>query len=144
MAQVAGRIPAVEEGRLQKRVARERALDAAGIDAAPGLGLEVAVPADMVGMGVRVEDGFQLPALGIEDLLDLLARVLVAPAVDQSDLIAFAQHYANLGRALDVEASAGGLHQFVHGNAFLCLARQGGTRMKGEEARSTLQASGRA
>ena len=129
-AQVAGRIVPVEESRLPKRVARKRALYAAGIDAASGLALEAAVSADTAGMGEGDEYGLQLPAPGIEELLDLPARVLVAPAAYQRDFIAFAQHHANLGWALNVEAAAGGLHQFVHGNAFLCLARQDGTRVE--------------
>ena len=83
-------------------------------------------------------------ALNAEQRFGYLACVLVAPAVDQGNIIALTRHHANLGRTLDVEAATGGLHQFVHGNAFLCLVWQGGTSVNGEEFRKGLQTSDRA
>ena len=57
MPQLSGWTAAVQQRRLQDRMAGEGALRAGGVDAAARLALEVPVPADVVGVGVGVVDG---------------------------------------------------------------------------------------
>lgn len=78
-AQVAGRIVPVEESRLPKRVARKRALYAAGIDAASGLALEAAVSADMVGMRVVLNMAFSFQPRASRSFLTFLPASLSLP-----------------------------------------------------------------
>ena len=79
-----------------------------------GLLLKVRISADMVGIGVGIVDGRQMPAVGIQNLPDLPSRVLVAAAVDEADIISLQPHQADLGRAPDITALLCDPHQFVH------------------------------
>ena len=130
--QLLRRIAAVEKRRLEHRVAREIALDAGGVDLAAGLVLQVLVAADVVGVGVRVVDGSQVPAVGVEDLAHLAPGLLVVAAVDEADVGVVQAYEADLGRALDVVAVSGHLGQFIHGGVLpcqtVCLRMSGSTR----------------
>ena len=117
--QILRRIAAVEKRGLEQRVAREIALDAGGIDPAAGLVLQVLVAADVVGVGVRVVDGGQVPAVGVEDLAHLAPGLLVVAAVDEADVGAVQAHETDLGGALDIVAVSGYLIQFVHRGVLL-------------------------
>jgi len=112
--QLLRRIAAVEKRGLKQRVAREIALDAGGVDLAAGLVLQVLVAADVVGVGVRVVDGGQVPAVGVEDLAHLAPGLLVVAAVDQADVFLIQPEEADVGGALDVIRPLGKLYQFVH------------------------------
>ena len=113
-------------------ITREIALDAGGVDLAAGLVLQVLVAADVVGVGVRVVDGGQMPAVGVEDLAHLAPGLLVVAAVDEADVGVVQAHEADLGRALDVVAVSGHLGQFIHGGVLpcqtVCLRMSGSTR----------------
>ena len=76
---------AEEEGGLKHRRAGESRLDARRKDAAAGLLLQVLAAAGVVGVGVGYEYGEELPAVFVEYLPDLAARVLVVAAVHQAD-----------------------------------------------------------
>ena len=78
MAQVLGGTAAVEESGLQHRVPGEAALDPRGVDLTAGLPLQVLVAADVVGVGVGVVDGGEVPAVGVQQLAHLAPGVLVA------------------------------------------------------------------
>ena len=85
-------------------MAGKGALDPRGVDTASRLSLQISVAANMVGVGVGVVDGGQLPAVGVQMLADLAARVLIAAAVDETDLRALQPHQSDLRRALDIAA----------------------------------------
>ena len=119
MPQVLRRIAAVEKRGLEQRVAREIALDAGGIDPAAGLVLQVLVAADVVGVGVRVVDGGQMPAVLVEQLAHLASGLLVVAAVDEADVGVVEAHKTDLGGALDIVAVSGNLRQFVHRGVLL-------------------------
>lgn len=82
MAQVFAGISAVQEGGLENGVFGEGLFYAWGVDAAAGLILEVVVAADVIGVGVGVVDGFELPVVGVQKLSDLSAGVFVVSAVN--------------------------------------------------------------
>ena len=124
--QLLRRIAAVEKRRLEHRVAREIALNAGGVDLAAGLVLQVLVAADVVGVGVRVVDGGQVPAVGVENLAHLAPGLLVVAAVDEAD-VGVVQAYE-----ADLVAVSGHLGQFIHGGVLpcqtVCLRMSGSTR----------------
>ena len=126
MPQILRRIAAVEKRGLEQRVAREIALDAGGIDLAAGLVLQVLVAADVVGVGVRVVDGGQAPAVLVEQLAHLASGFLVVAAVDETDVGAVQAHETDLGGTLDIVAVSGYLIQFVHRGASFLRGFAGG------------------
>ena len=110
MAQLLWRAAAVQHGRLQHRVAGNGALRAGGIEPAPRLALEIPVPADMVGVGVGIVDGGQVPAVFLHELPGLAAGVLVAAAVDETHVRVVQPHKTDLGGTLHIIAAAGYLN----------------------------------
>ena len=119
MAQLLGRAAAVQHGRLQHRVAGNGALRAGGIEPAPRLALEIPVPADMVGVGVGIVDGGQVPAVFLHKLPGLAAGILVAAAVDEAHVRVVQPHKTNLGGTLHIIAAAGYLNKLVHHKTLL-------------------------
>ena len=119
MPQFPGRTAAVQQGRLQHRVAGEGALRAGRVHAAARLALQIPVPADVVGMGMGVVDGRQAPAVFVQDLPGLAPCVLVAAAVDEAHVRVVQPHKADLGGTLHIVAAAGHLYQFVHRRTLL-------------------------
>ena len=89
------------------------------VHAAARLALEVPIPADVIGVRVGVADGRQMPAVLVQDLPDLAARVLVAAAVNETHVRIVQPHQPRLGGTLHVIAAAGHLYQFVHGRTLL-------------------------
>ena len=114
-------ISAVEEGRLQQRVPREVAVDPRGIDSASGLSLQVSVSADMVGVGVGVVDGGELPSVFVQNLPHLASGFLVISAVDEADFRVAELYKPDLGRTLDVVAMLRHLYQFIHCHHFFSV-----------------------
>ena len=98
-------ITAVQESRLQLGMVRKIALDPRRINPASGLPLQIFVAADVVGIGVRVVDGSELPAVRVKNLADLAAGVLVVPTVDEADVLPVQADEADLRGALDVIAA---------------------------------------
>ena len=80
MPQILAWITSIKEGRLQHWVLCESRLDAAGINLAPRLPLQVTVPAYMVCIGMGIQYSRQVPAVLIQNLPDLPPRILVIPA----------------------------------------------------------------
>ena len=119
VAQLPRREAAVEKGRLQQRVAGDVALDSGGVDGAAGLLLQILVAAHVVGVGVGVVDGGETPAVFVQVLAHLAARVLVAAAVDEADIRLVQADKADLGGAFDVIAALAGLDELVHGRGLL-------------------------
>ena len=89
-------------------------LYAEGVHPAAGLLLQILVSPDMVGVGVGVVYGLQLPAVGVQDLPGLFPGVLVAAAVYQHGAVRPGAHQPYLGRALNVIGALRYLYQFVH------------------------------
>ena len=114
MPQSLGRETAVQVGRLQDGVTGEGAVDAGGVDGAAGLALKVLVAADVVGVGMGVVDGPELPAIGVQHLAHPSPGVLVVAAVDQAHFPLAHLHQTDLGGALDVGTVGGDWDQFVH------------------------------
>ena len=90
------------------------ALDALRVNFTLGLALQIAVAADVVGIGMGVVDGGQMPAVGVQQLPHLAACVLVVAAVNQADVCIVQLHKTHLGGALDIVAIADNVIQFVH------------------------------
>ena len=63
MSQILTRISAVKERRLQYRVFRKSRLYATGINLTARLPLQVLVPADMVCIGMSIQNCRQMPAV---------------------------------------------------------------------------------
>ena len=114
VAQILGRKAAVQECRLQHRMPGNVALDALRVNFTLGLALQIAVAADVVGIGMGVVDGGQMPAVGVQQLPHLAACVLVVAAVNQADVCIVQLHKTHLGGALDIVAIADNVIQFVH------------------------------
>jgi hypothetical protein len=105
---------AVEKARLQDRMPGEAALDAGRIDFAAGLFLQIRISADVVGVGVRIVDRSQMPAVRVQKLARPAARVLVAAAVDQADVRFVQPDKADLGGTLNIIAVFSHLRQLKH------------------------------
>ena len=116
-----GRAAAVQQGGLQHRAAGDVLLHAGGVDGAAGLLLQVLVAADVVGVGMGVDDCGQLPALCIQNFLDFSAGILIVSAVDQPDIVITYAINADFGRSIDVIGIFCDLHQFIHGQNLLCF-----------------------
>ena len=115
VAQLRRREAAVEKGRLQQRVAGDVTLDTGGVDGAARLLLQILVAAHVVGVGVGVVDGGETPAVLIQMLAHLAARVLVTAAVDKADVRLVQADKADLSGAFDVIAALADLYQLIHG-----------------------------
>ncbi len=75
VAQLTAGTAAVQKGRFQYGMSGKITFDARSIDAAPGLRLQVPVATDMVGVGVGVIDGGQLPPLDADHLIELVNAI---------------------------------------------------------------------
>ena len=114
VAQILGRKSSVEKGRLQHRVTGEVAFDARGIDAAFGLTLQIAVAANVVGIGMSIVDGGQAPSIGVQQLPHLTPGIFIVAAVDQAYIRIVQLHQSHFGGTLDIVAAALDMIQFVH------------------------------
>ena len=86
MAQRPRRKTAVQESRFQDGAFGEMPLDSLGKDFTAGFLLDKMVSADVVRVGVGVDDARKLPSALFQDPQELASRVLVISAVDQADL----------------------------------------------------------
>ena len=89
-------------------------LDAGSIDFAAGLILEIAVAADVVGVGVGVVDGCEVPVVCFEKAEYFFSGIFVVSAVDEADVFGVKLYQADAGWALDIVALIGYLYSFVH------------------------------
>lgn len=105
---------AIQKGGLQHWVTGKGSLDARRIYLAPGLGLQVFVAADVVGVGMGIVYGGQPPAIGRKNLAHLFPSVLIVAAIDEADLFRAQPHQPDFGWTLDVVTVASHLYQFVH------------------------------
>ena len=71
MTQVFKRIAAVEKGRFQYGMSGKRSFHAAGINPASGLLHQIFIAADVVRIGMGVDDGVETPALPFQNLAHL-------------------------------------------------------------------------
>ena len=115
MPQVLGREAAVEIGRFQQGMAGESAVNTRNIDLTPGLFLEVLIAANVVGIGMGVQDGFQLPALLIQNLTDFSTGILIPTAVNEPHLVFILQIEADFHRNIDVIGPCTYLDEFIRG-----------------------------
>ena len=85
-------------------------LYASCVNLAVCLSLQVFVAADMVGVGVGVVDGDQMPAIGVQMLAHLAARVLVAAAINEADVVVSETNQANFCRTFNIVVSGRDLY----------------------------------
>ena len=115
------RIAAIEEGRFQNGVFHHSHFHGGAVNSAAEAILQQGIAAVVVGIGVGIDDGGQLPALGIQDFLDLSAGVLIVAAVDEPHIVIADAVYADFGRGVDIVCIFCYLYQFVHGQNLLCF-----------------------
>src|SRR5699024_1191147 len=89
-------------------------LNPGGIDLAAGLFLQISVAADVVGIGVGMVDGSQVPAVGVENLAHLAPGILIVAAVYEANLAVPQLHQADFGGTFNIIAPAGHMLQFKH------------------------------
>ena len=75
--------------------------------------MQVLAAAEVGGVGVRHQDGEQLPAVLVEDLAHLAARVLVVAAVHQADP-ALDLEKADFRGAVYIITALTGADEFIH------------------------------
>ena len=80
--------------------------------------MQVLAAAGVVGVGVGYEYGEELPAVFVEYLPDLAARVLVVAAVDEADPVPGVIQ-ADFCRAVDIITALPGADEFIHGSDLL-------------------------
>ena len=115
VAQILAGIAAIQERRLQNRAARKRRFDAVGKNTAAGLLLKIAVSADVISVGVRIDDAAQLPAALVEQLAHAPAGLLIVTAVDQPNVGIRLLPKANFRRAVDIPRPRPDLTELIHG-----------------------------
>ena len=76
--------------------------------------LQIPISADMVGVGVRIDDRLQVPSVRVQYFTDLSARVLIVPAIDQINVFIIGRVNAYFGGAVYIPAFFPHLNQFKH------------------------------
>ena len=139
MPQVLWRIAAIEKRRLENGGSRKGTLNPGGIDLAAGLFLQISVAADVVGIGVGMVDGSQVPAVGVENLAHLAPGILIVAAVYEANLAVPQLHQADFGGTFNIIAPAGHMLQFKHPHfssldiiAFSCYYNRSPAAMQGK------------
>ena len=115
MTQVLKRIAAVEKGRFQYGMSGERSFHAAGINPTSGLLHQIFVAADVVRIGMGVDDGVKRPLLPFQNLAHLASGILIIAAVNQTDFLIINEIHTYFDRTVNIETSGTGLNQFIHG-----------------------------
>ena len=87
VAQLSRRKTAVQEGRFQDGAFGEMSFDSLGKNFTAGFLLDKMVSADVVRVGVGVDNPRKTPSALFQDPQELASRVLVVSAVDQVDLV---------------------------------------------------------
>ena len=85
-------------------MAGKSAVNPRRIDFSPGLPLQIPVSADVSSVGVGVIDGGKPPAVGVQNLPDFAASVLIVAAVNQANALPSQPYQPDLCRTLDVMA----------------------------------------
>ena len=114
MPQVLEGIAAVQESGFQLGMACKCRLHAFGVNLTAGLLLQVFIAADVVCIGVGVDDGVQAPSFPVHDLAHFPSGILITAAVNQTYPGIINLKYADFGRAVNIEAPGACLYQFIH------------------------------
>ena len=92
----------------------EITVNARSKDPAVCLVLQIPVPADMVCIGMRVVNCFQLPAVCIQNLPDFTPGILIISAVNQADIGIIQPDKPDFCRAFNIKAVLREAYQLIH------------------------------